>query len=212
MDKEKRIKALLEKFYEGGTDPTEYSELKEYFAGADEISPELAADRELFNAFGAETEIPEGLEEKLRGAITAAEKGRRKIWRRYLAAGITSAAAVTLILTFGLRFIPDAGPEIPDSPKPTLLLAKADMQPDAPAALGESEQNQTLPVEKPKSVNPRKQMTEDPTDALLAGEASLRLLSDALNRALLSASDNRMKEQINEQFENIDKTLNAVLK
>lgn len=91
-----RLKILLEKYYTGEILPNEYQSLLSALKEADELSPELEAERRMLLAFESWEPIePEGLEDRLVMTINNQSKRRRKFLRMAYSG---SAAAIVLVL------------------------------------------------------------------------------------------------------------------
>ena len=91
-----RLKILLEKYYTGEILPNEYQSLLSALKEADELSPELKAERRMLLAFeSCEPIEPDGLEDRLVMTINNQNKRRRKFLRMAYSG---SAAAIVLVL------------------------------------------------------------------------------------------------------------------
>ncbi len=143
MDKDidRHIGELLRKYYDGSASREDIARLRELFASAASLPPDLEAGKGIFLAIEgmrplpeAEIAVPEGLEARLAAAIdsavgqevTPAEKrGFRKSLLFRFAMSVSAAAAVILIATFGWRAINYAtdGAEFRTSPAESEILA-----------------------------------------------------------------------------------------
>jgi hypothetical protein len=96
------IKALLQKFYEGGTTPEEELLLEGYLLN-DEVDPEFSADAEYFRELRdlrlEEIPVPDDLESSLISRLEGIQTPSIKPSRKWLYTVISSAAAVMLLVS-----------------------------------------------------------------------------------------------------------------
>lgn len=143
MDKDidRHIGELLREYYDGIASREDIARLRELFASAASLPPDLEAERGIFLAIEgmkplpeAEIAVPEGLEARLAEAIDSAvgqevtpadKRGFRKSLLFRFAMSVSAAAAVILIATFGWRAINYAtdGAEFRTSPADSEILA-----------------------------------------------------------------------------------------
>ncbi len=93
------IKSLLKKYYAGESTLGEENQLREYFASND-TDPELAPDRAVFAATGADIKAPRSLLEAVERDIVNAGKSHRRIpcqGRIWAAAAVFAAAVATAV-------------------------------------------------------------------------------------------------------------------
>jgi hypothetical protein len=140
MIEDRKIKELLDKFYDGNTTPEEERIILEYLKNED-IEEGRVGDRELFAALYDSSEIhpPEGLSERLERRIdehisNSAKKGnsarsqkasRTKIRKLYLSIGSVAAAALLCVSIFFVL-------QKPSSP---IFMANTDMNETEAAAI-----------------------------------------------------------------------------
>ncbi|MDE6264847.1 MAG: hypothetical protein K2M11_06835 [Paramuribaculum sp.] len=208
MDKKEKTRQLLDKFYRGETTLEENLLIAEILSESDDEA--TAVDKKLFDALAGavDTTVPAGLESRIKTAI-AESSGKHRIkpvvwWR---ATGIAAAVAITFAFGWRLLNIPET--QINEAPK--LIAEVKDMNVDTseshPTVILSAEQAQKLlepapkPVRKVKKVN-NKVSTEE---AVLAAEASLRLLGERMNDAA------RKVIEASEQMEQIDNSLKNIL-
>lgn len=143
MDKEliRNIGELLREYYDGSASREDIARLRELFASAVSLPPDLEAERGIFLAIEgmkplpeSEIAVPEGLEARLAAAIDdaagqasapPAKRDFRKSLLFRFAMSVSAAAAVILIATFGWRAINYAtdGAEFRTSPAESEILA-----------------------------------------------------------------------------------------
>ncbi len=93
------IKSLLKKYYAGESTLAEEDQLREYFASAD-TDPELAPDRAVFAATGADIKAPRSLREAVERNIAHTRRSTRRKPRRgriWAAAAVFAAAVATSV-------------------------------------------------------------------------------------------------------------------
>ena len=111
------IRSLLESYYDGSCTPAGEAELRDYFATADTVDPDLEADRAIFRAMEshktADIEAPADLEQRILRATV--DKHRHNIFAWLPAIG--AAAAVAVLVCAGLKFatLPQPTPAEADS-------------------------------------------------------------------------------------------------
>lgn len=104
------IKALLARFYDGMTIEAEDARLRELL-GDENLPDDLKAERTFFEAFSGvrETEIPDGLEERLSAAIDSRADAVRyktpkvKILSLRRIIGVAASVAIVLATGYGLN-------------------------------------------------------------------------------------------------------------
>lgn len=209
MDKKEKTRQLLDKFYRGETTPEENLLIAEILSESDD--EETAVDKKLFYALAGAvyTTVPPGLESRIKTAI-AESSGKHRIkpivWLR--ATGIAAAVAITS--AFGWRLLNIQENQINDTPR--LIAEVKNENADTshsfrPTVILSEEQAQKLlepapkPVRKVRKIN-NKVSTEE---AVLAAEASLRLLGERMNEAAQKVIE------ASEQMEQIDNSLKNIL-
>ncbi len=210
MDKKEKTRALLDKFYRGETTPEENLLLSGFLSEAGDAE-EFADDKKLFEALAgaADTSVPPGLEARIKDAIAQTSRQRRirpAVWLK--ASGIAAAVAIMFVIGVKLFDMPDA--KISESPR---LIAEAkEIRTDSSLSSGvatyissndEKVKQKPIapPVKKIRSVN--KNISDE--EAVLAAEASLRLLGEKMNDA------GKKVIEASEQMEQIDNSLKNIL-
>lgn len=97
-----KLKILIDKYYSGDILPDEYQHLLSVLKDAGELTPELEAERNMFLAIeSCEPIVPEGLEDRLIGAIN--NRGKKiHAFLRIVYSGSVAAVAL-LLITMGLH-------------------------------------------------------------------------------------------------------------
>lgn len=210
MDKKEKTRALLDKFYRGETTPEENLLLSGFLSETDGAE-EFADDKKLFEALAgaADTSMPPGLEARIKDAIAQSSPRRRirpAVWLS--AGGIAAAVAIMFVLGVKMFDMPDA--KISESPR---LIAEAkELKTDSSLSnpvdvyISSTEpkikpENVAPPVKKVRSVN--KNISDE--EAVLAAEASLRLLGEKMNDA------GQKVIEASEQMEQMDNSLKNIL-
>lgn len=97
-----KLKILLGEYYAGDILPNEYQFLLSALKEADELSPELDAERRMLLAIeSCEAAEPEDLEDRLVMAINNRSKKRRNFLRMVYSG--SAAAIVLVVMTIGMR-------------------------------------------------------------------------------------------------------------
>lgn len=203
---ENTIRQLLDLYYSGDATPVQVRQLCDYFSTAKDIPAGLAADKALFCAMQTmdDIEVPAGLEARVRTAVF-----KRPAPGRWLkVAGIAAAVAVAVGFAISFLFAPTASQSANDRLIAEVSPIVADSSVSAPVIAQPVERTanaaeQTAGV---KKTIEKKSREEQAAEALLAGEASLRLLGEKLEEA-----GKRSAEEIARQIDAIDNSLNNIL-
>lgn len=99
--KKEEIESLLALYYEGRTDAQDEERLWQAFLKADDLPPDLEAERALFLSLhraegGEDRPVPEGLEARLEALINRKAAESRRRWLRW------GAVAASLLLIVGI--------------------------------------------------------------------------------------------------------------
>lgn len=97
------IRNILERFYDGAASPGEIEQVRNYFAGAEEIPADLRANAAMFRAMNCaisrpeELPVPADLKKRILAATVGAAPVRRRFgWKISLAAAAAAAVVITV--------------------------------------------------------------------------------------------------------------------
>lgn len=203
---ENTIRQLLELYYEGDATPVQVQQLCDYFSTAKDIPADLAADKALFCAMRRmdDIEVPADLEARIQTAVF-----KRPAPGRWLkVAGIAAAVAVVVGFAISFLFAPAPSQRVDEQLIAEVSPIVADSSVSSPVIAQPAERTVNAAKQKAgvNKTNVNKSREEMAAEALLAGEASLRLLGEKIEEA-----GKRSAEEIARQIDAIDNSLNNIL-